>query len=96
MSNISNALVARKAVTRSAQTLTRACLYRVSSTARRLWHAYWDHQARRATAMILQALDDRALADIGFQRSEIESMVFGQTSEFRRPYDVTWRYRAGF
>jgi uncharacterized protein YjiS (DUF1127 family) len=96
MSNTSNALVGREAVTRSAQTPTRACLCRVGSTARRLWHTYWDHQARRATAMILQALDDRALADIGFQRSEIEPMVFGQTPELRRPYDVKWRHRAGF
>ena len=46
--------------------------------------------------MILQALDDRALADIGFQRSEIKPMVFGQTPELRRPYDVNWRHRAGF
>ena len=31
----------------------------------RLWNAYWDHQARRATAVMLYALSDRTLADIG-------------------------------
>ena len=31
----------------------------------RLWNAYWDHQAPRATAVMLYALSDRTLADIG-------------------------------
>jgi uncharacterized protein YjiS (DUF1127 family) len=40
----------------------------------RLWNAYWDRQARRATAVMLYALSDRTLADIGVDRSEIESL----------------------
>jgi uncharacterized protein YjiS (DUF1127 family) len=37
----------------------------------RLWNAYWDRQARRATAVILSVLSDRTLADIGARRDDM-------------------------
>jgi uncharacterized protein YjiS (DUF1127 family) len=58
--------------------------------ARRLWAAYWDNQRRRATVLMLQALDDRILKDIGLTRSEIRSAVFGDGAERPRPYDLHW------
>lgn len=62
--------------------------------AERLWNAYWDQQARRATAMILHALDDRTLADIGLRRSEISGFVYGPAEEGRRAYDAAWHLRS--
>jgi uncharacterized protein YjiS (DUF1127 family) len=44
---------------------------------RRAWARYWTVRARRATAGILHRLDDRALRDIGLDRSEIEFVVYG-------------------
>ena len=35
---------------------------RATARLRRLWRGYWDRQARRATAVMLYALDDRTLA----------------------------------
>jgi len=52
----------------------------------RLWNTYWDYQARRATAVILYALDDRVLADIGVDRSEIESLAFDTSEERMRRF----------
>jgi uncharacterized protein YjiS (DUF1127 family) len=43
----------------------------LAARVRSLWVAYWDYQARRATALMLEALDDRMLRDIGLRRSEI-------------------------
>ena len=37
---------------------------RVKQWLLRLWNAYWDRQARRATAVMLHVLSDRTLADI--------------------------------
>jgi uncharacterized protein YjiS (DUF1127 family) len=68
---------------------------RVHDGARRLWRAFWDHQARQATAMILHALDDRTLADMGLQRGEIVSAVFGAPPDRVRPYLFGWNLRAG-
>jgi uncharacterized protein YjiS (DUF1127 family) len=44
---------------------------------RRAWTRYWTHRAARATAGILHRLDDRTLKDIGLDRSEIESVAYG-------------------
>ncbi len=44
---------------------------RAAAAVRRLWRAYWDRQGRRATAVILYALNDRTLADIGVCRDEL-------------------------
>ena len=92
MSTTSNAAFAREAL--SGQTWGRTFSDGLGGIVRRLWHAYWSHQAKRATALMLQALDDRALADIGFRRNEIDSVVFGQPSDRRRPYKLDWRHRA--
>ena len=61
--------------------------HRLQDIAGRLWHAYWDRKGRRATVMMLRALDDRALHDIGIDRSEIESVVYGNPGERRSRYD---------
>lgn len=51
---------------------------RAAAAIRRLWRAYWDYQARRAMAVMLYALNDRTLADIGVCRDQIESLVDGR------------------
>jgi uncharacterized protein YjiS (DUF1127 family) len=57
----------------------------------RAWQAFWRWRARQATVAILSALDDRALADIGMSRVEIESFVHGTPGERLRRYDEFWR-----
>ena len=44
---------------------------RVKQRLLQLWNAYWNRQARRATAAMLHVLSDRTLSDIGVCRSEI-------------------------
>jgi uncharacterized protein YjiS (DUF1127 family) len=44
---------------------------RVKHLLLRLWNAYWDRQARRATAVMLHVLSDRTLADIGVDPSDV-------------------------
>jgi uncharacterized protein YjiS (DUF1127 family) len=44
---------------------------RAAARLRRLWRGYWDRQARRAIAVMLHALDDRTLADLGINRDAI-------------------------
>jgi uncharacterized protein YjiS (DUF1127 family) len=51
--------------------------HKVLGVTRRAWASYWTHRAARATVGILHGLDDRALKDIGLDRSEIESVVYG-------------------
>ena len=48
---------------------------RATARLRRLWRGYWDRQARRAIAVMLHALDDRTLADLGINRDEVEPLV---------------------
>ena len=50
--------------------------HKVIAATRRVWATYWTHRAARATAGILHTLNDRALKDIGLDRSEIESVAF--------------------
>jgi uncharacterized protein YjiS (DUF1127 family) len=45
---------------------------RAAARLRRLWRGYWDRQTRRAMAVMLHALDDRALADLGIDRDAVE------------------------
>lgn len=44
----------------------------------RLWRTYWQHRTHRAAILMLQALDDRTLADIGLNRSQIVPAVYGR------------------
>jgi uncharacterized protein YjiS (DUF1127 family) len=67
----------------------------LAARARGLWQSYWDYQARRATVLMLEALDDRLLKDIGLRRSEIRPAVFGRDPAHARPYDPRWRRQAG-
>jgi uncharacterized protein YjiS (DUF1127 family) len=64
---------------------------RAVAAIRRMWRAYCDRQARRATAVIMHALDDRTLADIGLRRTEIESLLADDSDSHRRRYDPDWR-----
>jgi uncharacterized protein YjiS (DUF1127 family) len=50
---------------------------KVIDLTRRVWAGYWARRAEHATIAILHSLDDRALKDIGLDRSEIESVVYG-------------------
>jgi uncharacterized protein YjiS (DUF1127 family) len=63
----------------------------LSARVRGLWDAYWDYQLRRTTVLMLEALDDRVLKDIGLGRSEIWPAVFGRDAARARPYDPHWR-----
>jgi len=54
---------------------------------KRGWDALWAHRAQQATVRILRGLDDDTLRDIGLDRSEIQSLVYGQTGERRLRYD---------
>jgi len=62
------------AVLRLVQTLATA----VATTAGKWWRAYALRRERNAAVRELHALDDRALKDIGINRSEIEWVVKGQ------------------
>jgi len=74
--------------------LPRRLAARVSRIARRLWTSWRKYQARLATARRLRSLDDRALADMGFKRSEIASVVFAEPSDRPRQYDPQWHLRS--
>jgi len=52
---------------------------RLSDAVRSAWAGYWTRRAERATVLILRSLDSRTLKDIGLHRSEIESVVYGQS-----------------
>jgi uncharacterized protein YjiS (DUF1127 family) len=63
---------------------------RLTARARYLWLSYWDKQARRAALLMLQALDDRTLKDIGLNRGEIWPAVFGLNEASRLSCDPAW------
>ena len=48
---------------------------RAAACIRRLWRGYCDRQARRAIAVLLHALDDRTLADLGINRDEVAPLA---------------------
>ena len=48
---------------------------RAAARLRRVWRGYWDRQARRAIAVMLHALDDRTLADLGTNRDAVEPLA---------------------
>ena len=49
----------------------------------RMWATYWTGRTQRATVLMLQSLDSRTLKDIGIDRSEIESVVYGRPDDRR-------------
>ena len=51
---------------------------RASAATNKAWSAYAAWRERRAAVQELAALDDRTLKDLGFSRSEIESVVAGR------------------
>jgi uncharacterized protein YjiS (DUF1127 family) len=58
----------------------------LTSTLKSWWEAYWTMRAQRTTVLMLRALDDRSLHDIGVDRSEIDSVVYGKPDERRQRY----------
>ncbi len=66
-------------------------LHRIAVVAKSAWCAYWDRRARQATVALLQSLDAPTLRDIGINRSEIESVVYGPPLNRRQQYQGdTW------
>jgi uncharacterized protein YjiS (DUF1127 family) len=65
---------------------TRAGTHGLSELLKGWWKAYRAHRSKRATVFALQGLDDRILSDIGIDRSEIESVVYGRSGERLRNY----------
>jgi uncharacterized protein YjiS (DUF1127 family) len=59
----------------------------------RWWQAYWDRRARKATVLLLHALDERTLRDIGIHPGEIESLVYCHDDDRLRCYDACWPRR---
>jgi uncharacterized protein YjiS (DUF1127 family) len=57
---------------------------RVADMAQHAWSRYWTRRVEHATVGLLHALDDRALRDIGLDRSEIESVVYNASRGERR------------
>ena len=54
---------------------------------KRGWDAYWRRRAKRTAVMMLHALDDHCLHDIGVDRSEIESVIYGKPGDRRLRYE---------
>jgi uncharacterized protein YjiS (DUF1127 family) len=63
---------------------------RFRDQAHHLWRAYWDRRQRRATVLILSSLDEHTLQDLGLDRTEIESVVYGRPSERNRHFEGSW------
>jgi uncharacterized protein YjiS (DUF1127 family) len=68
---------------------------RAAAALRRGWRTYWERRARRATLLILHALDERTLRDIGISPSEIHSCVYSNSRDRRRRYHARWPWRSG-
>ena len=75
MSNKPNAFAERQPDALSAKGSFRT---RAIDMARRLWNAPSAYQARRETASKLHSLENRALADIGLNRGQIDLALFGR------------------
>ena len=58
-------------------------LHKAGGVAKSVWHAYWEHRANRAAVAMLQSMDGQTLHDIGVNRSEIESVVYGARRDRR-------------
>ena len=58
-------------------------VHQATARIERLWATFWSGRAQRATVLMLQSLDGRTLKDIGIDRSEIESVVYGRPDDRR-------------
>lgn len=58
-------------------------LQQTAARIERAWATYWSGRAQRATVLMLQSLDGRTLKDIGVDRSEIKSVVYGRPDDRR-------------
>jgi uncharacterized protein YjiS (DUF1127 family) len=63
---------------RTGQTTIRVLDHRVIAVVGKWWRAFAQWRERTAAIRELHALDDRSLKDIGINRSEIESVVYGR------------------
>ena len=48
---------------------------RIGGAVRRAWRAYWDRRARQATVLMLRALGEHRLRDLGLDPGEIECLL---------------------
>jgi uncharacterized protein YjiS (DUF1127 family) len=65
--------------------------HKAATALKTAWSAYWERRARQATVTLLQSLDAPTLRDIGINRSEIESVVYGPPLERRQQrWTDTW------
>lgn len=79
------------AATPSMRERPHTALHGLGAAAKSWWRGYWMRRAQRATVGILRSLDDRSLHDIGIDRSEIESVVFGKPAERLQRYGRDWQ-----
>ena len=71
----------------AAATIIQVAAERVAEVFAACWHAYARRRERTAAVGELRALDDRSLRDIGINRSEIESVVYGRDTTRLRGRD---------
>jgi heme-degrading monooxygenase HmoA/uncharacterized protein YjiS (DUF1127 family) len=79
--------IARQGRCRAAATIIQVAAERVAEVFAACWHAYARRRERTAAVRELRALDDRSLRDIGINRSEIESVVYGRDTTRLRGRD---------
>jgi hypothetical protein len=68
------------AVRRSAATPAR----RSADAIRRAWRAYWVCRARQAIDLLLRALDERCLRELGIDHSEVRPLLQDGSQRCRR------------
>ena len=56
----------------------------------RVWDRFQAWRARRETLRALYALDNGTLRDLGITPREIDSLVYGDSSDRMRGYDPDW------
>jgi uncharacterized protein YjiS (DUF1127 family) len=66
------------------ETFVGSLSHRLGAAFRNAWRKYWAWRATRAAVFALHGLNDHELKDMGLDRSEIESVVFGATPSRHR------------